>query len=356
MSEYCNTVKIKFAIRPDHNPTLRAAIAAAPDAVVTTDKRDSVTVDTDRRQLAIFSRPQAGLDAAEAAQVLAGQTPANAVGIVVASSIPHRLRNALESAGLSWVDGRGAIHLTWPGTLVHIERAGHSRHGVPDTTDSLGPTSIRAVQVMLSDPEQGWTVSRLARRASVSTGQAHKVFQILERNQLIDVSGSGPQTRRRIADRDTTLDWLLALERRKRKPNAVRTYVYGRSTRDVLQRFDALARDAAAGYAVTAAAAAEILGMPVLTAVDVSHIRVTGASTTDILHLLGLDNLSAEEGGRGSNLELWSDVGELGTWDTTEVNGIHVAPPVRVWLDLARLGGREADAAQTYREQLIERT
>ena len=60
--------------------------------------------------------------------------------------------------------------------------------------------------------------------------------------------------------------------------------------------------------------------------------------------------------GRGMNLELWTDTGELGTYGAGEAAGIRIAPPVRIWLDIARQGGRNDDAAQLFREQVLERT
>ena len=56
------------------------------------------------------------------------------------------------------------------------------------------------------------------------------------------------------------------------------------------------------------------------------------------------------------NLELWNDTGEVGTFAAEPIDGIRVAPAVRVWLDLLRQSGRNRDAAQMFREQTLERT
>jgi hypothetical protein len=55
------------------------------------------------------------------------------------------------------------------------------------------------------------------------------------------------------------------------------------------------------------------------------------------------------------NVEVWSDIGQLGTFGAAEIDGVHVAPLIRVWLDLQRQGGRKRDAAQLFREQTIDR-
>lgn len=349
-------MKIKLNLSPDHPPSVRAILSTVPELTTATARDNSVVVNGERRPLIVLPRPQPGIPEIQGAQGLASKVPAGAVGVVVASAIPERERHALESCGLSWADGRGAIHLSWPGTVVHINRMSERRAGrLPDEDDGLGPTSLRAVQVMLANMDEQWTVARLAQRAAISTGQAHKVFKALERSQLLDAQGAGPQMRRWITDRNRALDWLLMTDRKRRRPQSVRTFLYGRSTADLLITFDERARAAGVRYAVTAAAATDVLGIPVLTSVPTSTVRIADVPLTEVLHRLELEDLVAEEGGRGSNLELWEDVGELGTYDSTELRGIRVAPAIRVWLDLARLGGREADAAQTFREQIIER-
>ncbi len=57
------------------------------------------------------------------------------------------------------------------------------------------------------------------------------------------------------------------------------------------------------------------------------------------------------------NLDLWADAGELGTFSAETIHGravpVRVAPRVRVWLDMIRLGGRDADAAALFKEQAL---
>jgi hypothetical protein len=109
-------------------------------------------------------------------------------------------------------------------------------------------------------------------------------------------------------------------------------------------------------YAVTGAAGSQLLGVPVLNRIIVTHVRVSGLQPVEALGRLGLEHLEADDAGRGMNVELWSDLGEVGTFAAAPIDGIGVAPPVRVWLDLLRQGGRNRDAAQIFREQSLERT
>jgi hypothetical protein len=320
---------------------------------VVTGDQNRIGVDGTFRPLVLLPRPQLDSDA-RATTDLARMVPRGAVGMVAAVTVPERERGALETAGLSWCDGRGVLHLTWPGTLIHIDHSGRRpRHGRTRPA-GLGPAGIRAVQVLLAADGE-WTVSRLARDAAISAGQAHNVFKALEAEQLLTSSGKGPQQRRRITDRRAAMDWLATVDLARRRPEAGATYLYARTPEELLRRFAKRASEAGLPYAVTGAAAGRLLGAPVLSQVIVSHVRVGALHADSALHQLGLEHLDAEHAGRGVNLELWTDTGELGTFGAQDIDGVRVAPPVRVWLDLARQGGRSADAAQLFREQVLER-
>lgn len=347
-------MKVTIELEPGTPDRYRDALAGAPRTKVLPGDRNRVGVDGNFRPLVFLPRPHIDGDV-EAAVELARGVPPGTVGMIASIMIPERERDALEAAGLSWCDGRGALHLTWPGTLIHIDHSGRGPRRGRTEPAKLGPTGIRAVQVLLATDGE-WTVSRLSRDAAISVGQAHNVFKALEAERLLSSTGKGPQQRRRITDRRGAMDWLATVDLARRRPKAAATYLYARTPEEMLQRFAQRASDAGLPYAVTGAAASQLLGVPVFSQLVVSHIRVGGIHADTALHRLGLEQLDAEDAGRGMNLELWTDTGELGTFSAQDVNGVRVAPPVRVWLDLARQGGRGADAAQLFREQVLERT
>ena len=346
-------MKVTIELEPETPDRYRDVLAGAPRTKVAPGHQNRVGVDGKFRPLVFLPRPHFDGDT-ETAVELARRVPPGAVGMIASITIPERERDALEAAGLSWCDGRGALHLTWPGTLIHIDHSGRGPRRGRTEPAKLGPTGIRAVQVLLAVDGE-WTVSRLAHDAAISVGQAHNVFKALEAERLLSSTGKGPQQRRRITDRRGAMDWLATVDLARRRPKTAATYLYARTPEEMLRRFAERANDAGLPYAVTGAAASQLLGAPVLSQVVVSHIRVGAIHADTALHRLGLEHLDAEDAGRGMNLELWTDTGELGTFGAQDVNGLRVAPPVRVWLDLARQGGRGADAAQLFREQVLER-
>jgi hypothetical protein len=272
--------------------------------------------------------------------------------MVIARSIPQREREAIEAAGLSWCDGRGALHLEMAGALVHID---HHAVAAPPAraAGGLGPVGIRAVQVLIENPAEEWTVTGLAERARISAGGAHNVLRALQREQLAATTGKGPQQRRTIPDSRALLDWLAAIDARNR-PDTAAGYLYARTASDLVNRFATLARDAHLTYAVTAGAAAHALRVPVLSRISVVQVRVSGITASDALHTVGLEHLDQDTPGQGANIEMWTDTGDVGTFAASEIDQVWVAPRVRVYLDLVRQGGRNVDAAGAFREQTLD--
>ncbi len=352
-------MRATFRLEPTEFDRYRTTFASVPELTVIHGTKDRVEVGGQRRALAILPRPAAGSEPALAANHLARMVPEGAVGLVAARSFPYRERDALEEAGLSWCDGRGALHLSWPGTLIHIDRSGRRRvaNQIAGEDDyRLGPTGIRAVQVLLEYAGDEWTVNRLAEHARISVGLAHNVLRTMEQNRLLHAVGRGPKQRRVIDDRSAALDWLAAVDGTRRRPQGAATYLYARTDREIAQRFAEKAAEAEVTYAVTGAAGSQLLGVPVLNRIVVTHIRIGGLQPTEALARLGLEHLEADDAGRGMNVELWSDVGEVGTFGAASIDGIRVAPAIRVWLDLLRQGARNRDAAQIFREGTLERT
>ena len=248
-------MKVTVQFEPGTPDRYRHALANAPRTEVTDGNRNRVGVDGEFRPLVLLPRPQLDRDAETSVAELASTVPTGAVGMIAAVTIPEKERHTLEEAGLSWCDGRGALHLTWPGTLIHIDDSGRRSRAPQTERAGLGPAGIRAVQVLLA-ADTDWTVSRLANDAAISVGQAHNVFKALEGERLLTSTGKGPQQRRRLADRRGAMDWLATLDLARRRPESAATYLYARTPGDLLRRFAERANHAGLPYAVTGAAAA----------------------------------------------------------------------------------------------------
>ena len=233
-------VKATVQLEPADLDRYRAVFAGVPELTLGEGTEDRVEIDDQDHRLTILPRLPVGSDPNLAAQQLAQTVPEGAIGLVAARSIPYKERDALELVGLSWCDGRGALHLSWPGMLIHIDRSGRRRvkNEIAGEEESrLGPTGIRAVQVLLEGADDEWTVNRLAEHARISVGQAHNVFRAMEQNHLVHAVGKGPKQRRVIDDRSAALDWLATVDGARRRPQSAATYLYARTEQEIAQRF-----------------------------------------------------------------------------------------------------------------------
>lgn len=263
--------------------------------------------------------------------------------IVVDTFISSAARRALDEARVSYVDAHGHLALVVPGLLIRLLPAPPPRRA---GSEGLGVAGVRAVQVLLEDPGKVWSVIELARSSEVSAGQAHRVFSILESLDLVVATGAGPAKRRRLRSPRTVLDWLVASAPRSIRGGR-RSYLYAPGPNELIHRLAERIQGSDLPVALTGAAGALALGSGP-TSLSLAVLRV--APRVSLAHVAAL--LGADLGERGANLELWPDTGELGTYARRWVNGVPVAPEVRIYLDLLH-EPRGQDLAEQFRETVL---
>lgn len=290
---------------------------------------------------------------------LAMAVPPKHVGIVVGRGIPQDERDMLEHDGMSWLDLRGAMHLKTGSKLIRIDRI-PSRPGslasMAPRARKLGPVGMRAAQSLVTFGEDfPWSTKDLVDRAGVSMGQAHNVLTDLEELGLVRTVARAGKRVRVVKDRAALLDWMSTNEQNLRTPPSLYSYLYAKNEMDLARRLAKIAQESGVQYAITASLGARLWDVPVTTSV-VTRVRIASADLDSVRMALQLPVLSPDEAGRGANLELWQDTGEVGTQSAVSRDEIQVAPIVRVWLDLTRQGGRYADGAEMLKRKILERT
>jgi hypothetical protein len=125
-------------------------------------------------------------------------------------------------------------------------------------------------------------------------------------------------------------------------------FLYAPDPEQVRGLLTAHAAEHSLDYAVTGAAAATALGAHVTTAIPRVMVRID----PNVPPLKAADLLQAEPVDGGGNLLLVRDVGRLGLEGGGRIGPLHIASPVRIWLDM--LGeARGEDAAALFREAVI---
>jgi hypothetical protein len=205
----------------------------------------------------------------------AGDLPKGTRLLLVARTTTEEARRLLEEAGVGVIDGAGNMRIGFAGLILWKE----GRRDAPRAQAVPGQPPVKltgkagiAAQALLRAPERRWQVKDLAEEAGVSVGLAHRVFTRLEREQLVEADGAGPQRTRRVTNPAALLD-LWAEEMRDRGVRQLRAFRLSRDPRAQARTLSRALDHANIEHAVTGAAGAARLA-PFVTAIPVIDIWV----------------------------------------------------------------------------------
>ncbi len=326
----------------------RTILAAIPGLIVKPDKRQNrLLVNGSSVPLALMSGRSAPL-AQATAPIIAALAGPEKLGFVVADRLPQHVRRELEHAGLAYADGTGAAHIDVPGLFLHVEGSPQRRKTQAPAPGGIGVVGVRAIQMLLGEPDRDWSIADLAEVAACSTGEAHKVLRRLEDEGFVAAQGRARGLRRRVIKPGDLLDWLALIPTARRIRERLHVFIYSSDPAGLATAISKYAFDAKLAYAFTGAAAARIWGASTTTSIPVTMLRIHPevplVDASKMLHAEAVDS--------GSNVMLVRDFGELAVHGRTQNGPAAIAMPVRVWLDM--LGEpRGEDAAALFREAVI---
>lgn len=222
----------------------------------------------------------------------------------------------LEDANASYIDATGRHWLrSWARTKRASEAAAGGKR-------RLYAASVRLAQLLADHPQEPWTERGLARRGQTTQTTAHRLLGRLEGEGLLLREGRGPSTLRWVRDPVAMRSWL-AREARPRRVARLACFVEDpERPRKVVGRT----------LALTGAAGAAAIGMPVLTRAVTPTMRVSARpeELEDVPEALG--GFRTE---KGPNLILIADPDRLAFVDAVaRPDGWLLAPPSRIMLDL----------------------
>ena len=223
----------------------------------------------------------------------------------------------LEDANASYIDVAGR---RWLRSWRRTKRA--SEHAVARGKRRLYAASVRLAQLLADHPQEPWTERGLARWGQTTQTTAHRLLGRLEGEGLLLREGRGPSTLRWVRDPIAMRSWL-ARQARPRKVTRLPCFI-----EDPERPRKAVGRM----LALTGAAGAAAIGMPVLTqaATPTMRVGVTAEELEDVPETLG--GFRTES---GPNLILIADPDRLAFVDVaTRPDGWPLAPPSRIMLDL----------------------
>lgn len=194
-----------------------------------------------------------------------------------------------------------------------------ARSEVPAGRRMRGP-QIRMAQLVADHPYEDWTQRGLAERGRSTQQTAHRLLNHLEQLGHLHRTGVGRAGLRHVVNPKALRSWLASAAA-PRRGGLLRCYVPDPDDLEELH----------VPLALTGAAAARAIGLPVLTGdrPPIYRARTTPAVLEDIPSALGGFRTD-----QGHNLALLADVDDLAHLDASRVEGRFVAPPSRIMLDL----------------------
>lgn len=286
------------------------ALRRLPELELVTDAPESAVI---AENLVIPVEPSVVTsDALDSVEASPGRRPL----ILVNAVLDDRTAARLEDDGIGYVDVTGRAWL--PGQ----RRGRRARESQLYRGRELRSSSLRLAQLLADHPHEPWTQRHLAEWGHSSPVTAASLLQRLEKLRLVERHGQGPGAHRMVADVPAFRRWLAA-HGRPRRIKSLSAFV----------REPDMIPSEVAGHqmALTGAAAAERLGLPVLSRMATPSYRVD-AQGDELEQLPAL--LQGFRTDRGANVSLISDPGRLGLTDARHHGDHLIAPPSRVMLDL----------------------
>jgi hypothetical protein len=272
---------------------------------------------------------------------------AESLSLLVAESISPGAKDLLRSEHVGYVDSGGSLYLPAPGAYLYIDKPPPKSMTKPVRALFSGRRA-QVLHTLLLQHQSWFGVTELARRAMVSPATVSQVMTELERFDWLVTRGQGPAKERHLREPAALLDaWNKQLAI-LRSPVLRRYYVPGLKAEALGKPIGQVFENHGVTYAVTHEAAAQHYA-PFLS--SVSQVRVRALIGEELDAAVG--ELKARAVTEGANLSIIEaeSPGEL--LFREQVNGVWLASPIQIYLDLLRGEGRAKDMAEHFRKERI---
>ena len=266
---------------------------------------------------------------------------------LVAESISPGAKELLRGERVGYYDSGGSLFLPAGNIYIYVDKP-------PPKSFSRSVRSLfsgRRAQVLhaVLIREDGWfRVNEMAAQARVSPATASQVLTELERFDWVESRGQGPSKERQLRQPGALLDaWAKQLAVLKR-PEMRRYFVPSTRSEGLVEKLAEACTANKVEYAITHEAAAQRYA-PYLSTVSQVRCRLLADPAADGV-LAAIDARLVDQGANLAIIEVRSP-GELQFREF--VNGVWLASPVQVYLDLLRGGGRAKEMAKHLRHERI---
>lgn len=270
-----------------------------------------------------------------------------AVPLLLAESISPGAKELLQAERVGYFDSGGSLYLPAPGALFFVDKP-------PSKSTSRAIRSLysgrraHVLQGLLMRREDWLGVTELAENVSASPSTVSLVLTELERLDWLDSRGQGPSKQRRVRQPAALLDaWATSLKQQSVEPMR-RFFVPSLKADGLAEGLDRVLSSRGIDYAVTHEAAAQRYA-PFLSAISQVRIRMPAGPASEA----ALDELGARAVSEGANLVVIDAKSPGDLLFRQRVDGVWLASPIQVYLDLVRAEGRAKELAEHLRKERI---
>ena len=271
------------------------------------------------------------------------------VPFFVARAISPGARDILREEKIGFYDLGGSLYIPSLSAFVYIDRPVPAKSNKTFGSIFQGQRA-RVVQEMFARRPAWVSVKQIAEEAEVSPATASDTLREMERREWVEVEGSGPSKLRRLRAPGPVLDAWTAFIADQKPAKLTRYYVSRADTEDLAGKLDQTCRDADAAYAVTAEAAAQAYA-PYLSNVSQLRCRIVPGPSQD----RALEMLQARPVTEGWNLGIIETKARGDVTVGERVDGVALAPPLQVYIDLLQGSGRAKEMAAHLRQERLDR-
>jgi hypothetical protein len=260
--------------------------------------------------------------------------------VFIAPYISPKAAEICEQAGVGYIDFSGNCRLCFQ--EVYIEKTGKPNvfSEKRDLRSLYSPKAENVLRVLLTNPLKAWKIQELADEGNVSVGQVANVKKILlNREWLSEADGMVLSEPEKLLS-----EWARNYNFRK---NRVRDFYSLKNVSEIEFSLANLCKEEKLTYALTSFSGAARLAPAVRYQRVFAYIEET---EKDIAGLLDLKEVPS-----GANVSLLTPYDEGIFYGSEDIDGIRIASPIQIYLDLKTYRGRGEEAADMLFEQVIRK-
>jgi hypothetical protein len=283
----------------------------------------------------------------DASRVWSSNHAGDAMSLIAAESISPGAKELLRSEGVGYHDSGGSLFLPAPGIYLYIDKP-PPKTLVKSIRTLFSGRRAQVLHALLVHRLAWFGVTELAQLAQVSPATASQVLTELERFDWLESKGQGPSKERNLREPAALLDAWAKQVKVDRAPALHRYYVPATKPDALPMRVAEALEGRSVEYAISHEAAAQRL-TPFLSSVAQVRLRLLPDQAAEAA-LVDLGARSVTEGANLAIIESKS-AGELLFRERQE--GLWLASPIQIYLDLVRGEGRSKEMAEHFRKERI---